>query len=244
MSIDVDLFDAVNAGDILSIRHVFEEEDAFCRREVPGAHCVKGKTLSCMPIIHYSIVIQRLEVLHLLLSSGFDPNTRCQGDWTPLHLAAHLGLFDCVEMLLFFRATVDVPDRFGATALHVAIRGGETDIVRSLLRAGASVRESPAALAAAVAARNADVVSLLVRYGADPQMPNRAGQTAFDLLRGADLPDIERALRTPREPDQPPFRGGRMALLNPPPTTLSDLLDRLPPGPPRRPPAPFTVTKL
>jgi ankyrin repeat protein len=197
-----------------------------------------------MPIIHYSILIQRLEVLHMLLSSGFNPNARCHGDWAPLHLAAHLGLFDCVEMLLFFRASVDIPDRFGATPLHVAIRGSETDIVRSLLRAGASVSKSPAALTAAVAVGNPDIVSLLVRYGADPRMPDRTGQTAFDLARGSEQSDIERALRTPRDPEQAPIKGGRIALLNPPPTTLSDLLDRLPPEPPRSRPRPFAITKL
>jgi ankyrin repeat protein len=56
------------------------------------------------------------EIAHYFLSIGFDPNAVIVGDWTPLHLAAFLGLTDYVEMLLFFRAKVDLPDKFGVSS--------------------------------------------------------------------------------------------------------------------------------
>jgi ankyrin repeat protein len=64
-------------------------------------------------MIHYTILSQKLEVLHHFLTLGANVNLTCDSDWTPLHLAAHLGLADYVEMLLFFRAKVDIADNFG-----------------------------------------------------------------------------------------------------------------------------------
>jgi ankyrin repeat protein len=64
-------------------------------------------------MIHYTILTQKLEVLHYFLTLGGNINLTGDSDGTPLHLAAHLGLADYVEILLFFRARVDIADSFG-----------------------------------------------------------------------------------------------------------------------------------
>jgi hypothetical protein len=74
---------------------------------------VKGKTFSRLRLLHYAILATKAEIAHYFLSIGFDPNATIDGDWTPLHLAAFLGLADYAEMLLFFRAKLDPPDKFG-----------------------------------------------------------------------------------------------------------------------------------
>jgi hypothetical protein len=51
-------------------------------------------------------------------------------------------------------------------------------------------------------------------------------------------------MRNTGEIEVPTFQKGRLAFLSQPTATLGDLLDRLPPAPPKRTVAPYTVTKL
>jgi hypothetical protein len=130
------------------------------------------------------------------------------------------------------------------TPLLIAIQNTDTEIVHCLLRAGVSVRDSPVALNAAIAVGHIDIVALLMRYGANPALKNRGGRTSFDLLQRPEQNDIEEVMRNTREIEAPTFKKGRLAFLSQPAATLGDLLDRLPPAPPKRTIAPYTVAKL
>jgi ankyrin repeat protein len=88
-----------------------------------------------------------------LVEAGGDINTANATGQTPLHLAAASGNVETVRMLLDEGAELDLPDTVeGFSALHVATMHG-----------------------------HADVVDLLVRYGADPEARTRRQQTPLHL---------------------------------------------------------------
>lgn len=76
----------------------------------------------------------------------------------------------------------------GRTALHWAAYRGEGRVVGILLEAGAKVegltaegleQNQPTALSGAIVNSNTPIALLLLHYGANPNMPNQYGTTAF-----------------------------------------------------------------
>jgi RNA polymerase sigma factor (sigma-70 family) len=80
-----------------------------------------------------------IELVRLLLDAGSDPDGACgcAGGETPLWAATVVGATAVVAELLARGASPDAAAFHGATALHVAIQRGRTDIVRLLDAAGA-----------------------------------------------------------------------------------------------------------
>ena len=58
-------------------------------------------------MVHYAIIIKKLNLLQFFLQSGFDVDIK-SSDWTPLHTAVLVGIPEFVDMLLFYNAKVDV----------------------------------------------------------------------------------------------------------------------------------------
>jgi len=73
-----------------------------------------------------------------LLEGGAGPNAADAYGWTPLMRSVHTGHLNMVQLLLS-RPDIDVNarERDGATALHIAASLGERDMVELLLKAGA-----------------------------------------------------------------------------------------------------------
>jgi hypothetical protein len=101
--------------------------------------------------LHVSVGCITSTVTDLLLRHGADINAANDVGETPLHLAARLGHFKAVQLLLHHGATVDVaalgrssskvpktPYNTGWTPLHEACEQGNADVIRALLKAGAS----------------------------------------------------------------------------------------------------------
>jgi uncharacterized protein len=90
------------------------------------------------PLMHATINKQ-LDIMRLLLNSGADPDIQDKSGWSALHFAAQARSAESVELLVSHRATVDVADNHGNTPLFRAIfchRVGG-DVVSMLLRLGA-----------------------------------------------------------------------------------------------------------
>lgn len=90
---------------------------------------------------------------------------------TPLMWAVEGGKAQSVRTLLDRGADVNITDRLGRTALHLAAGAGDAAIVRQLVDAGADIsRRTPAhgsPLEIAVRGSHDEVVALLMREGAD-----------------------------------------------------------------------------
>ena len=78
-------------------------------------------------------------VLKALLKAGACCEVRTAGGWTPLLAASDKGHVEVAQLLLEYKAFVDESlDGVLLTALHLACRGGHKDVVDVLLRHGAS----------------------------------------------------------------------------------------------------------
>ncbi|KAF3006207.1 hypothetical protein E8E15_001359 [Penicillium rubens] len=97
--------------------------------------------------LEYASVTAQLGLVQTLLLKGLDPNKThgsCK-EMTPLGLAHHQGLFDCVSLLLKAPGiTIGPCNGFGMTPLHIAAAIHDESAVRLLLDRGADIDLSDA----------------------------------------------------------------------------------------------------
>jgi ankyrin repeat protein len=116
--------------------------------------------------------------------------------WSPLHLAAHYGHAALVELLLHNNAPVDLrsTNQMANTALHAALAGKRSDVVKVLLDAGADVNATQhggwTPLHSAVANGDRAIVDLLLARGAKASLANDAGVTPAALARERGHPEL------------------------------------------------------
>jgi uncharacterized protein len=116
--------------------------------------------------------------------------------WTPLHLAAHYGHADMVELLLHNNAPVDLrsTNAMASTALHAALAGRQTRIAKILLDAGADANARQhggwTPLHSAAASGDREAIDLLLARGAKPEVANDAGVTPAAFAREKGKPEI------------------------------------------------------
>ena len=121
------------------------------------------------------------------LTDGADANETDAFEMTPLMIAAGAGRAKAVELLLNHGASIDASADLSGTALMRAASDGNTDVVRILLKRGASVnnlnRFGESALVRAIECGDApvEIVQMLLRAGADPNVRCLDGQTPLSL---------------------------------------------------------------
>ncbi len=138
-----------------------------------------------------------LDIVNALLAHGADPNA---GQYTPLLVAVQIGKLDIVKALIARGATVNPVDGqtsltlnalehnhldvlqfllshgasmpVGRAALVAAVRSRDTELTRLVLGqdSGLDVAALSLALASACTNGNIDIVDLLLKYGADPNL--------------------------------------------------------------------------
>jgi len=109
------------------------------------------------------VLMNNIDAARLLLAHGADPNVRDDVGYSPLRWCAYKGYLEMARLLLLCGATKMIDDWGGdsaMTALGLAVRG-----------------------------LNVDMVKLLLAYGADPQKPDIDDCTPLDCLRFVDSPD-------------------------------------------------------
>jgi ankyrin repeat protein len=149
-------------------------------------------------------------------------NARASWNETPIEAATQLGRRDIIEYLLGKGAPLDLftacvlgrrdlveaelsrdPARAGAhgvhelPALYFAAIGGQLEIAKLLVAAGADVNEATPAAApihGAVMARSREMVAWLLERGADPSLPDHQGRSASQLAEAMGEPDLAQLL--------------------------------------------------
>ncbi|CAM9091022.1 unnamed protein product, partial [Hapterophycus canaliculatus] len=133
-----------------------------------------------------------LEILKLLIYHGADVNaTSPETGGTALHVATRSCKTGAMDVLLDAGANSDARDHHGITPLKIASWHLHLEAALCLLKRGAdvNVRRSsgytPLHFAASHAGMpgTADMVDLLLRWGADETIATRSGRTAADLIR-------------------------------------------------------------
>ena len=127
------------------------------------------------------------EVVGLLLSvQGIDVDTQKSDGATALYMAVQSGFTGIVERLVRAGADVNLGLNNGTTPLCNAVASGDLEIVKCLLRAhGIRVNQPSYAgvtsLGMAARQGHKEIVRLLLRHKADPNIPARDGATPLHL---------------------------------------------------------------
>jgi ankyrin repeat protein len=139
------------------------------------------------------------KIFVLLLESGADVDSRGSKEGTALHRAIRLHNERAAELLLAHGADINVQDATGATPLMARAgeyslemaRAGEysQDLAKFLLNKGAETdlqnNAGETVLHLAAAALNVEFLELLLKHGADPNIPDHQNRTPLDYLTPA-----------------------------------------------------------
>ena len=132
-----------------------------------------------------------IEVVHLLLDKGADPNQGDEFGSNPLHWAAHHGHKGVVQLLLDRGVDPNAQDENGYTTLHRAAASGHKEVVQLLLNRGVDPnnggRFGNTALHKAIESGNKEVVQLLLERGANAKAQNILGHTALHWAAGLQI---------------------------------------------------------
>ncbi|XP_053712759.1 cyclin-dependent kinase 4 inhibitor D-like [Synchiropus splendidus] len=105
------------------------------------------------------------QIARLLLKKGANPNVQDRHGIAPVHDAARTGFLDTLQVMVEFGASVNIPDKNGALPIHIAIWEGHREVVEFL------------------APRS------------DLKHCNASGQSAIDVARASNMPDMIDLLR-------------------------------------------------
>ena len=145
--------------------------------------------------IHRSAVSGDLEGLKKMVEFGADINVHSDLG-TPLHCAAGLGHFECVEYLLELKADTQIRDSDGVTPLMASVARGDMRTINLLLDSGADpnfgAENGATALHIAASMDDVPIITALVGKGADA---NRVDKDNLKPLHAAAVCEARKALK-------------------------------------------------
>jgi ankyrin repeat protein len=151
-----------------------------------------------MAPLFYAVKVDKPAIVRFLLEHGADANTRLElqakkqtdipalDGQTALHAAVSHGNAEIVQLLLAAHSDPEALDANRNTPLDYAVAGGNPEIVRLLLAHGANGKrtrplDGRGFLHEACARGLANLIPILVEFGADPAQRDRYGETPLDL---------------------------------------------------------------
>jgi hypothetical protein len=116
-----------------------EEVERFINEPGSGSVIINTKRDGTGETALHIVTARRDDVwLTYLLAKGANPNIADRRGTTPLMLATQLGFVEGAEKLIKYKALIDATNRSGETALIRAVQLRNADMVRILMRAGAN----------------------------------------------------------------------------------------------------------
>jgi ankyrin repeat protein len=218
---DQDFFEAIEKGEIKTVRSLIEKQPGLVNAKIPGWETPlhisiflekrgiselllkKGAKVNAandygMTPLHFAFIRRNLDLAGLLLKNGADINRRDVWGRTPVYRAAWTGHIEGVQFLVQRGADINLQDEYGSSPLHAAVSGGDRGIIDLLLKHRAGIHSSDkwnrTPLFIAVAAKAADVINLLTAKGADLHHKNGWKQTVLHRAVIAGYPGIAEQL--------------------------------------------------
>lgn len=195
---------------------------------------VRGMTISGLTIFHYTILYRRPSYVEYCLSEGYDVNKPLSDEWSPLMLAVFLEYSEIVEILVFYGANINATNRYGASALSLAIQQKNEEMVKILLKTRQTIKDLVNPLHAAVAVDAPNIAALLVQAGADPNAKCSVGKTAIESTK-PEQKEMMKVLKSKEK--QQTDDAAIFSEFSPDSMTLNELLEmvEIKPDPPKTP---------
>lgn len=161
---------------------------------------IKKKPRDSWPDVVLAVLSRDPSRLRTLIKSGSDVNEKDSDGRTGLHHAAISGDLDVTNLLLDAGAAVHAVDHDGWTPLHMASQEYHVPIAELLLASGAPVDaedqngNTPLSRAVFASRGRGEMITLLLRYGADKAHKNKHGVSPSDLASMIANYDVKRWL--------------------------------------------------
>ncbi len=120
---------ALSKGDLTTLENM-----------LAGGYSADDQNYEGMYAVHRAIHSDSPSSLALLVKYGADLERKDKNGFTPLILASSLGRRGMVERLIANKVSINVRDRYGATALVHSVQNEHSSIARLLVAAGADKR--------------------------------------------------------------------------------------------------------
>jgi ankyrin repeat protein len=217
-----DLFEAVHNGDALRVDAFLEAQPTLLTAHDPSGNSLllaalyQGKPDLAAVLVARGAPVNLWEaaalgdVARLQAHLEADPSNlkaHSHDGWTALHLAAHFGHADAVQLLLRHGANVRArsTNPLDNEPLHAALAGRSLDVARLLLDAGADPNAVEhggyAPLHQAAEPGDLPLIRLLLDRGARPDRKDDQGRTPLDLAEAGGhtlaVDMLRRAASTP-----------------------------------------------
>lgn len=145
----------------------------------------------------------RVDELRAAIAEGADPNEKDGLGSTALLAAIAYRSLDAIPVLLDGGADVTVQDKDGSTALHYAIEHKLPKVLKVLLEKcpdAVSIADKhgnqPLWAASFNARGDYEMVTLLLKYGADPEHINNVALTPLDIPKRKGEPELLQLLES------------------------------------------------
>lgn len=188
MKMDSEIVSAVKRGDTVYLEKHLNSEN------ING---VNEKSENLLMIATYQ---NDYTLASFLVKHGADPNQQDEIFNSPFLYAGASGYLDLVKLYLAYGARFDVYNQYGGTALIPAAEKGFVDVVRLL----AHTKNFPinhvnnfgqTALMKAISVgdgskNHVEIVNILIKAGADKNIPDKEGVIAIDHAKNKGFSDI------------------------------------------------------
>ena len=177
--------DAGVVGLVHAYEHSLEAGISVAMRE---PRLINERTSLGETALHLLVLSESNSAISSILELGAQVNVVCHMGETPLCFAASHGQAETVKILLGAGAALRVDGQLEPT-LHKATRGGNVEVARLLIDAGANVNEqadfAEAPIHIAAEEGHSEMIKLLLARGADSQLKSTFGGTALEVAQAA-----------------------------------------------------------
>jgi ankyrin repeat protein len=192
---DLQIAGAIRSGDIQALEHY-----------IKSGWNVNTLLLNKVPPLYIAVEAEQRDMVNALLRYGAEANSR-NNKYISLIKAAKLDNFNLVLRLIEAGADVNARNAYGVTALFYPAMSGNREIAKLLLEYGANVNDAlleplvesafnnTTVLMLAVLFGHTDIVTLLIKAGADVNKLNDQDESALVLALRNNKSEIADILR-------------------------------------------------